>query len=534
MASTTVRDVTYDLLRQLKINTIFGNPGSTEEPFLKNFPADFHYVLALQEASAMAMADGYAQITGKAALVNLHTVGGLGNAMGNLVTAYQNKTPLIITAGQQVRKMLILEPWLTNVAATMTPQPWVKWAYEPARAQDIPTAFMQAVTKALQPPKGPVFLSLPADDWDQECDNIPAIRTFSERVAPDPARIKQFAEILNSAKSPMLIFGAGIARSGAWQEAQNFAQIIQAPVWVAPALGHAPFDETHPLFMGILPFAIDPLAKKLEGHDVVLVVGAPVFRYYPYVHGSYLPQGTHLLHISDDPAETARAAVGDSCIGDAKLALEALAELVKTRKHSGLPSRKKAGVKKSTDGALTPSQVFHALNEIRPESIILLQESLSNLKDLHEQWPITKPNSYFTCSSAILGWNLPASVGIALAQRDSGTNRPVILIIGDGSVQYSVQALWTAAQLNLPILIIVMRNYGYVILKAFSKFENNPGVPGLDLPDLDIVSIAKGYGCHAMHLDNLDEIKQASLEAWGKNKPTVIEIPITQEVPNLI
>ncbi len=157
----SVRDVTYQLLREVGLTTFFGNVGSTEETFLKNFPSDFRYVLALQEASVIAMADGFAQATGRPALVNVHTSAGLGNAMGNLITASLNKTPLIVTAGQQTREMLLMEPWLTNVEATMLPRPWVKWAYEPARAEDVPAAFMRAIATALQPPAGPVFLSLP-------------------------------------------------------------------------------------------------------------------------------------------------------------------------------------------------------------------------------------------------------------------------------------------------------------------------------------------------------------------------------------
>src|SRR3984957_21355124 len=165
-AMKTVRDVTYELLRECGITTIFGNVGSTEETFLKNFPSDFRYILGLQEASVIGIADGYAQATRRPALVNLHTGAGLGNTMGNLLTAFQNKTPLIVTAGQQTREMLLLEPWLTNVEATMLPRPWVKWAYEPVRAEDIPAVFMRAMATALQPPAVPVFLSLPRGDWE--------------------------------------------------------------------------------------------------------------------------------------------------------------------------------------------------------------------------------------------------------------------------------------------------------------------------------------------------------------------------------
>jgi benzoylformate decarboxylase len=190
--------------------------------------------------------------------------------------------------------------------------------------------------------------------------------------------------------------------------------------------------------------------------------------------------------------------------------------------------------KTSNDGQLTAAQVFHALNEIRPPDTILVEESPSNLPDLHKEWPITEPDTFYTFASGILGWNLPAAVGIALAERDSGRNRPVIAIIGDGSFQYSIQSLWTAAQLRLPLLIVVPSNNEYCILKSFAVLEETPGVPGLDIPGLDAVSIAKGYGCDAVRLNDLEEIKKAAIEAWNKSKPTVLEVPISPQVPSLL
>jgi benzoylformate decarboxylase len=539
----SVRDVTFQLLRELGLTTIFGNVGSTEETFLKNFPDDFRYVLAPQEASVIAIADGFAQATRRPALVNLHTTA-TANAMGNLATAFQNKTPLILTAGQQTREMLLMEPWLTDVEPTMLPRPWVKWAYEPVRAEDIPAAFMRAVATALQPPAGPVFLSLPLGDWETDCESSAVVRTVSRRIAPDPARLEEFAKILSAAKSPVLIYGAAIARGSGWDQAVAFAEALGAPVWAAPASERAPFPENHPLYSGGLPFAMAPLSKKLEGHDVALVVGAPVFRYYPYVPGPYVPDGLRLLHISDDPAETARAPIGDSLLGDPVLSLEGLKVLLGAHKPKTTKARETlahrmashapGAPKWSGDGRLTAAQIFHALNEVRQANTILVEESPSNLADLHKAWPITEPDTFYTFASGILGWNLPAAVGIALAERDSGRNRPVVAIIGDGSFQYSVQSLWTAAQLRLPILIIVPTNQEYCILKSFAVLDNAPGVPGFDIPGLDIVSIAKGYGCDAARLDDLEEIKRAAVEAWRKSKPTVLEIPISPQVPPLL
>src|SRR6201996_5207803 len=320
----TVWDVTYDLLRKLGLTTIFGNPGSTEQPFLKNFPSDFEYVLALQEATAVAMADGFAQATGKPALLNLHTAAGTGNGMGNIMGAFQNKTPLIITAGQQTREMILCEPMLTNRDETMLPRPWVKWAYQPVRAQDVPGAIMKAYTIALQPPAGPVFVSIPLDDWDQPALGEATVRTASSRYSPDPERLFQLAERIQKSKNPALLYGPEIERAGGWEAGIKFAERLRAPVYMTPLSEKASFPQTHPQFRGMAPIAIGPLSKKLRGHDLIIVVGAQVFRYYPYVAGEYLPEGAELLQITSDPYDAANAIVGDSLLGDAKLTLEAL------------------------------------------------------------------------------------------------------------------------------------------------------------------------------------------------------------------
>ncbi len=491
----------------------------------------------------IAIADGFAQATGLPVLVNMHTSAS-GNGMGNLVTAFQNKSPLIVTAGNQTREMLLLEPFLTNVEATLLPQPWVKWSYQPMRAEDVPGAFMRAIATALQPPSGPVFLSLPLDDWEKPCVGPAAVRMVSRRIAPDPARLAEFAKTLSEASSPVLIYGGGVARVNGWEEGVAFAETLGAPVWAAPNSERAPFPETHPLYAGGLPPAIKPACEKLEGHDVILVVGAPVFRYYPYLPGTYIPNGSRLLHISDDPGETARAPVGDSLLGDSALALAGLIELLgksKPKTHKArqtLPQRTSptppSVATNAKDGLLTAAQVYAALAEIRPAHAVVAYESESNEGDLHAVWPITEPDTFFKFASGVLGFALPAAVGIALAERDTGRNRPVTAFIGDGAYQYAQQSVWSAAQLHLPLLIVVFRNGEYCVLKSFALLEETPGVPGLDIPDIDIVSLAKGYGADAVRLDNLDAIKKVATEAWSKLKPTLIEIPISPKVPPLL
>ena len=334
----TVRDVTYDLLRALGLTTVFGNPGSTEETFLKNFPDDFTYVLGLQEASVLAMADGFAQSTGKPALVNVHTAAGTGNAMGSLIAAYRGNTPLIVTAGQQTREMVLCEPYLTNTDETVLPQPWVKWAYQPARAEDVPAAFMRAYAVAVQPPAGPVFLSIPLDDWEKPALGPAVVRTVSHRVSPDAERLRGFADRINGAQRPMLVYGPEVDRSGAWDAGVAFAEKVGAPVYGSPLPDRVSFPENHRLYQGPLPMTIAGAEKILRGHDLAIVVGAQVFRYYPYVAGEYLPEGTDLLQITSDPALAGAAPVGDSVLGDSLLALEQLVGMVDDHSDRKVPA----------------------------------------------------------------------------------------------------------------------------------------------------------------------------------------------------
>ncbi|MER7889215.1 benzoylformate decarboxylase [Micromonospora sp. NPDC094482] len=529
----TVRETTYDLLRSLGMTTVFGNPGSTEEPFLQDFPADFHYVLALQEASAVGIADGYAQATGRPAHVNLHTAPGAGNGMGNLVTAWHNKTPLIVTAGQQTREMLLLEPRLTNRRAAELTQPYVKWAYEPVRAQDIPGALLRAYATAVQPPTGPVFLSLPLDDWAQPADPPPPPRSLATRYAPDPEQLRRFADVLAASRAPALVFGAAVDRAGGWPGAIALAERLAAPVWSAPAPERTGFPEDHPHFRGVLPYAIGPLADTLRGHDTVLVVGAPVFRYYPYVPGDYLPDGARLLHVTDDPDEAARAPVGDTLLTDPALGLAALADLLPATDRTPPDARPDPAPPEVTT-PLSPEALFAALARHWPADGVLVTETPSNLPALRRQLRITRPASYFTMASGGLGYGLPAAVGVALAERDTGRGRPVVAVIGDGSFHYSVQALWTAARLRLPLVVVVPVNQQYAILKAFAELKETPGVPGLDLPGLDITSVAHGYGCATEVVETPDQLGAALTAGLRADGPTVLPVPITTDPPRIL
>jgi benzoylformate decarboxylase len=531
----SVHEVTYDLLRTLGLTTVFGNPGSTEQTFLKNFPDDFTYVLGLQEASVMAMADGFAQCTGKPALVNVHTAAGTGNAMGSVVAAYKGNTPLIITAGQQTREMVLCEPYLSNPDETVFPQPWVKWAYEPKRAEDVPAAFMRAYTVALQPPAGPVFLSIPLDDWEKPALGPAVIRTVSHRVAPDADRLHSFAQRINAAKRPALVFGPEVDRSGAWDVGVAFAEKVGAPVYGSALPDRASFPEDHPLFQGQLAMTVAGVTETLQAYDLVVVIGAQVFRYYPYVAGEYLPEGTELLQITADPRLAATAPVGDSVLGDSLLVLEQLVGIVDDHRDRSVPARKASAdaVDLSGSAPLSADAVWQTLRTVKPADSPLVTESTSTQAQQTRFLPTTRPASFFATPSGGIGWGVPAAVGVALGDRARGVKRSVVATIGDGSFQYSVQAIYTAAQHKLPIVFVVMRNGEYSILKSFAVLEKTPGVPGLDLPGLDIASIATGFGCHAVNVDTTEKLAYEFTTALKADGPTVIVVPTIPQATHL-
>ncbi|HEY9109443.1 MAG TPA: thiamine pyrophosphate-binding protein, partial [Roseateles sp.] len=248
----TVREAFLRLMRDLQLDTVFGNPGSTELPMFRDFPADFRYILGLQESVVVGMADGYAQATRRAALVNLHSAAGVGHAMGNIFTAFRNQTPLIVTAGQQTRALLPFDPFLSATQATELPRPYVKWACEPARAEDVPLALLRAYHVAMQPPCGPVFLSIPADDWDRRTEWV-SVRNVSQSIGPDPSAIARVAQALAGSRSPAIVVGAGVDRDGAVARVVRLAERQRAAVYAAPMSARCGFPERHALFQGFLP-----------------------------------------------------------------------------------------------------------------------------------------------------------------------------------------------------------------------------------------------------------------------------------------
>jgi benzoylformate decarboxylase len=515
---TTVREATIALLRSFGMTTIFGNPGSTELPMFRDFPEDFQYILGLQESIVVGMADGYAQATRNAALVNLHSAAGVGHAMGNLFTAYKNQTPLVVTAGQQSRPILPFEPFLFSEQATELPKPYVKWSIEPARAEDVPAAIARAYYIAMQPPRGPVFVSIPVDDWDKMCEPVTP-RRVSSVVRGDPELIAELAAALAVAERPVIVVGAGVARDDAWNEVIALAEQHQAAVWVAPMAARNSFPEDHPLFAGFLTAFREAIVKSLTGSDLILVLGGPLSLYHAEGFGPHVPEGASVYQLVDNPGIASWAPVGTAIVTNVKSGIKALLEGPRPRARTAPPALVKP--EQLSGAAMTDAYLLQQIAKLRPSGAVFVEEAPSSRGAMQSYLPMTDRDSFYTCSSGGLGHGLPAAVGIALGRR----GEKVIAILGDGSSMYAIQGLWTAAQLGLPISFVIIRNGRY---KALQQFGDHFGLEtvGTSLPTLSFCGLAQAQGIQAQRADTADALDAALRASFVATTPTLVEVVV--------
>jgi len=525
---STVKDRSFEFFRSVGLTTMFGNPGSTEETFLKDFPGDFRYVLGLHEASVVNMAVGYALAGDRAALVNLHTAAGMGNAMGAIINAHHAKAPVVVTAGQQHRAMEILEPFLWGRQVEMV-RPYVKWSSEPHRAVDIPAALARAYHMAMSAPRGPVFVSICMDGLEDECPPI-APRTVAGSPTPDPASIREIAATLNQARRVAIIAGEELDDAETWPRTIALAERLNAAVFGAPENFRVGFPTGHRLFRGFLPPAIRPLSDRLRGFDALLILGTRAFAYYPYAPGPYLPDGLRAFLVTGDPAEAARAPIADAVVGCARAAVGMLLDLVRADDGRAEPPAAPETPPAEPSEPMTPAFVYKTLAESLPPHAVMVEESLSSLSTHQKLVPRDEPGSFFCSGNGILGSALPMAVGARLARPD----RPVVCVLGDGATQYSVQGLWTAAREKLPVVFLVMDNSEYAILKSFAAYLKTPGVPGLDLGGINFAGLAAGYGLPYKGVDRAGDLAATLREAFALDGPSLVHVRIDPKVPPLI
>jgi benzoylformate decarboxylase len=386
----------------------------------------------------------------------------------------------------------------------------------------------RALHMAALPPPGPVYLSVPYDDWAAEADpqssalinrQVHAIGSF------DGPSLSRVVDRLNAAKNPALVLGPEVDACRANPLAVRLGEKLRTPVWVAPSAPRCPFPTTHPSFRGLLPAAIKGISAALSGHDLILVIGAPVFRYHEYDPGPYLPEGAELIAVTSDPQEAARAPVGDAIVGDIHATLQALADNVRQSDRPFPTPRARPTPREIGPSPLSPETVLDVLAATAPSDAIYLNESTSTTQIMWQRLPMREPGSYYFAAAGGLGFVMPAALGIQLAE----PSRRVIAVIGDGSANYSITALWTAAHYKIPVVFLILKNGTYGALRWFAEVLKVNAVPGLDLPGIDFLSLAKGYGVEGVSAATAEELKQALTTALDSQFPTLIEVATLAE-----
>lgn len=495
----TVRQATYAIWRELGLNTIFSNPGSTEVPLLSELPDDFEFILGLHEGSVVGMATGYALATERPALALLHTTAGLGNATGAIATARTNKAPLVVVVGQQDRRHLVNRPFLAGDLKELVGK-YPLWIGEPAMGRDVPSLMARAWHEA-RLNKGPALVIVPMDDWNQ-LDDIERIASPRQIEIPEfisNSSIPQIVEHLSGSSFPVMVVGSDADNESSWQALVPLAEKLNCPVFQEAFGSRAGFPQDHRLFAGHLPSGRNRLRSLLLGHDLVLVVGAPSFRQYPYEEGPFVEKGTKIIVIDNDPSVLHASTADIGVLGDIASTCTQIAKALKGKVTPDpvIPRPPEVAVSER----LRAANVFQALGNRISEDTIVIEESPSSRPELHRRILARKPMGFLTAAMGGLGFAMPAAVGVRM-----GTSRPVVAVVGDGSSYYSIQSLWSAAFYNVGVLFVIMNNGSYSIMDRLAEKQNYRRKVWPDLSSIDIAKLAEGFGCKSYKIDNYDQL----------------------------
>jgi benzoylformate decarboxylase len=525
----TVRDAAFDVLRRFGMTTIFGNPGSTEIPFLTALPPDIHFVLGLHEGAVVGIATGYALARGEPALVNLHTAAGLGNAVNAIANARDSRAPLVVVVGQQDRRQLAYEPFLAGRALERLAGEYPVWTSLPVRAQDVPGAIARAYNEA-QSQRGPALVVVPMGDWLETADPLAA--GWPERTlrpaSVAPSDVAELADLIDGAHAPAFVVGHGTDSCEGWEAMIALAERLRAPVWQESFARRAGFPQDHPLFAGHLPWRRRQMCETLEPHDLVVAVGTSAFRLYLFDERCpMVAEGTRVAVLSDDPAEAHRSPCDLAIVAPVAGACAALAEQVGTRTtQAPAPlERPPAPPPPAAGEPLLPGHVFAALAERLPRDAVLVEETPSSQPELYRRVPVRSPGGFMAGANGGLGFGLAGSIGLRMG--DPG--RPVVGVIGDGSSMYAIQALWSAAHYEVGALLIVMANGRYAVMDGLARQHNAPSAwPAFG--SIDIAGIARCLGCRAVNVDThtalLETFDEVLPGLAHRREPLLVEVAV--------
>ncbi len=538
-----------ELLKQEGVRVCFGNPGTTELPLMDAFAVEteLRYVLALQEAPAMAMADGYALASGGLAVVNLHVAPGLGNAMGMLYDAQKAGSPVLITAGQHEQTFNFTEPLLWADLPRIA-QPFVKWAHEVRRIEDLPRAIHRAVKTALAPPTGPVFLSLPGDVLTASAEvDLGAPSRVASRIRGDAEAIAVAAGLLARAERPVIIAGDAVPQSGALSELVALAEALGAPVYDEGMASRTMFPSSHPLYRGSFARLPAVIRGILQDHDLLLSVGGDLFTLSLPGQVESVPEGLAIVHLDADPWEIGKNyPVRAGILGDPKATLPELTEAVRAAMTAQAQARAaerleaaraegEQGLAKLRAQAealagrtpIQPLALIGAVAAMLPGDAVVIDEAVSSGAGLRRLLRSNDAQSFFGLRGGGIGWGLPAAVGVKLAL----PHRPVVALIGDGSAMYTIQGLWTAAHEKLAVVFVIINNSSYRILKqranAMQQFAAQTDLyvgMELDNPRIDYVSVARGLGVEAHRARTIAEVRDLLAAGLRADGPMLIDV----------
>ena len=555
MAEMTGAEAMYEVMVREGVRYVFGNPGTTELPLMDMFAArdEIEYILALHEDSALGIAAGYAEATGRAAVVNLHTNPGLAHALGNLYNAYRAGTPLIVTAGQQDTRSMIDEPLLYADMLELARQ-HTKWVWEVHHASEIPVAMSRAFRVAQTPPTGPVFISLPVDAMEERAQIELQPRTeIGWRVRGDKSSIEKAAALLEQATNPVIIAGDGSARSGALDAVAQLAETIGARVHAEPLNSLLVFPTNHALYAGPLFPNAKQTAALLDGADVILTVGVNNLAPLVYTGQRMIPAVARLIQISADERELGKNYPAEVAIlGDPRACVEELIEAFTGEKGEGFARRRELieshisqmrakfvehACATPEDGPMSPGFVAREMRRRAAADAVLVDESVTSTASVRTLFELDKPNSYFYAKGGSLGLGLPAAVGVKLAMPD----RQVICAVGDGSALYSIQALWTAARYKLAVVFVVFNNASYMILKGGLVAMQGASVErgkfvGMDItePEVDFIKMAESMGVRARPVARPSELEAALDWAFSESGPTLLDVAILRDIRSVL
>ena len=553
MPSMTGKEALAQMLIAEGVEYIFGNPGTSETPLLdvlQDFP-QLKYIQSLQEGTAVGMADGYARATGRPAFANIHIAGGLANGISALYNAFRGGTPLILTAGNSDTRMHLTEPTLSGDLVEMTAQ-YTKWSAEVLHPTDIPMAVRRAFKEAKTPPTGPVFLSFPWDTMDETADvDIAPSSPGYFHIRPDTDAVAQASRLLAQAENPIIVMGDRVAQSGAMSQLVRVAEQLGARVYAA-SFSEVNFPTSHPLYSGILNTSSPAAIQQLSGADVILAVGANIFSSFLYVPEPFLAANTKLIHLDNNAWEVEKnypTEVG--ILADPQAGLADLAESLE--QDMSAPAREAAAIRMATLGQERQrsdqayqqrlkerwdhrpkpvERLMHELAQAAPPNTIVANEAITSSPALMREFSFDEPGSMYGIRGGALGWAMPGALGVQLAN----PGRPVLAVVGDGASLYTVQALWTAALYNIPVVYAICNNRSYRILKVnmdtylrhmLQDQERESEYVGMNFENpLDLAALGQALGVAGERIEDPAALGPALERAYASGKPAVLDVCI--------